>query len=267
MCERFRAVTGRRWAGFTALFFSSALAASSLSGCSTPQAPAKEAGKCTLQVVSAAIIASPHINPAELGEPRPVQVRIYQLKTDTRFQNAAFEDIWKKDKDTLQDDLVKVDELSVYPNTRTQLKFERDESAQFLIAAALFRSPKGRSWFTSFEYPPSPAKGECGAPACTSGECDAAAGPVSNPQFFIWIDDTRVEDGIEHAGDFPAGGVTDVPLAGQSSSSSSAASTAADAVKNKAQGSMPSAPNAPSAPSAPNAPSAPSPPSLPQVMP
>jgi type VI secretion system protein VasD len=221
--------------------------------CSTPQAPAKEAGKCTLQVVSAGIISSPYINPTEAGEPRPVQVRVYQLKGDTRFQNATFEEIWKKDKDTLQDDLVKVDELSVFPNTRTQVKFERDESAQFMIVAALFRSPKGKSWFTSFEYPPSPAKGECGAPACTTGDCDAAAGPVSNPQFFIWIDDTRVEDGIEHAGDFPQGEVTTVPLSGNSGSSSAAAAAA----KSEAAKAMPSAPSAPTAPRAPTAPSAP----------
>jgi len=252
---------GRRWVGTVALLFSGLLAASSINGCSTPQAPAKEAGKCTLQVVSASIISSPHINPTELGEPRPVQVRVYQLKSDTRFQNAAFEDIWKKDKDTLQDDLVKVDELSVYPNTRTQVKFERDESAQFMIVAGLFRSPKGKSWFVSFEYPPSPAKGDCGAPACTTGECDAGAGPVSKPQFFIWIDDTKVEDGIEHAGDIPEGGVTTVPLTGNSSSGSSAA----DAVKGGLQNGVPQPPSAPNLPSAPNAPSAPSAPTVPKV--
>jgi len=67
---------GRRWVGTVALLFSGLLAASSINGCSTPQAPAKEAGKCTLQVVSASIISSPHINPTELGEPRPVQVRV-----------------------------------------------------------------------------------------------------------------------------------------------------------------------------------------------
>ena len=197
----------------TGLLLSGLLGVGVAGACSTtPPTPPKEAGKCTLQVVSAGIISSPNINPTETGEPRPVQVRIYQLKTDTRFQNASFEEIWKKDKDTLQDDLVKVDELPVYPNTRTQVKFERDESAQFMIVAGLFRNPKGKSWFASFEYPPSPAKGECGVPACTSGECDAAAGPVSRPQFFIWIDDTRVEDGVEHAADLPDGGVTTVPL-------------------------------------------------------
>ncbi|HEX2673665.1 MAG TPA: type VI secretion system lipoprotein TssJ, partial [Polyangiaceae bacterium] len=124
---------GRRKLGTLALLLSGLLAAGGISGCSTPQAPAKEAGKCTLQIVTASIISSPHINPTELGEPRPVQVRIYQLKGDIRFQNASFEEIWKKDKETLQGDLVKVDELSVYPNTRTQAKFERDESAQFMV--------------------------------------------------------------------------------------------------------------------------------------
>ena len=84
---------------------------------------------CTLQVVGMTIIASPKINPEEDGSPRPVQLRLYQLKTDTRLLNASFDQIWKDDKATLQDDLVKVDEFPVYPDTRTEVKFERDPAA------------------------------------------------------------------------------------------------------------------------------------------
>jgi type VI secretion system protein VasD len=175
-------------------------------GCSS-STPAKEPEKCKLQIISAAIISSPYINPTTEGEPRPVQLRLYQLKTDTSFQNASFERIWKDDKEALGEDLVKVEEFPVYPDSRTELKFERAEPAQFLIAAGLFREPKGRSWFASFELPPPPNAGSCAA-KCVSGQCDAGA--EANPKFYIWVEDTRVVDGIEHADDYPKGRVHSV---------------------------------------------------------
>jgi type VI secretion system protein VasD len=193
--------------------------------------PVKEPDKCTLQIVGVSIIASPRINPTENGDPRPVQLRIYQLKTDTRLQNAAFNDIWKDDKKTLQDDFVKVDELPIYPNSRTEVKFERDPSALFIAGVALFRSPKGKSWFTTFELPPAPGKGACGMPKCAGGEC-ADAGPEPpqlNPRFAIWIDGTKIDNGEDHLDDIPdAGRVQELKLkfSGEGSGGGGAASPA-----------------------------------------
>lgn len=161
--------------------------------------PAK---RCELQVVTLDVIASKMINPTPEGEPRPVQLRIYQLASDIRLQNASFEEIWKHDADTLKDDLIKVDELSVFPDSRTEVHFERDQSAQAVVAVALFQNPKGRSWHQTFELPPAPGKGACGAP-CEGPECDA--GPKLDPHFSIWIDGTRVDNGDEHTEDPPPG--------------------------------------------------------------
>lgn len=173
-------------------------------GCSSNSATPKEPEKCKLQILTGAIIASPYINPTVTGEARPVQLRLYQLKNDTGFLNASFEQIWQDDKTALGDTLVKVEEMSIYPNTRVAFKFERDDSAQFLIAAALFREPKGRTWFTSFELPPPPSAGACGA-KCTGPECDA--GVEKDNRIYIWIDGMVVQDGAEHVDDFPLGRV------------------------------------------------------------
>jgi type VI secretion system protein VasD len=202
-----------------------------LSSCKTEILPVKEPKKCDLQVVSLTVISSPLINPTtETGETRPVQLRIYQLTTDTRLQNASFEQIWKKDKETLGEDLVKVDELPIYPNTRTEVKFERDESAQNVVGVALFRNPKGKSWFTVFELPPSPAKGQgCGAPECKEGDsCDAGPGPILNPRFSLWLDGTLIEAGDDHLDDVPADGgrVSIVHLTGGGKPAGSAAAPA-----------------------------------------
>jgi type VI secretion system protein VasD len=163
-----------------------------------PAAPGK---KCEVQVVSLSVVASPSINPTLDGETRPVQLRIYQLKDDVRLQAATFEQVWKDDATILGPDIVKKDEVFVYPNTRTDVKFDRDANASFIVGAALFRNPKGRSWFVSFELPPAPGKGDCLVPGCEDGKC----GTNVNPKFSLFVDATRVDDGADHLGDVTDG--------------------------------------------------------------
>ncbi len=194
--------TTGRLLGAWARLSSAALLSCALLGCgTTPEA--KEPEKCNLQMVTAAVITSKYINPAENGEPRPVQVRLYQLKSDVSLLNSDFEEVWKDDKKALGEDLVKVEEFPVYPNTRTEVKFERDEAAQFFVGAALFRTPAGKKWFKSFEFPPAPADGACGA-VCPDGQCEKKV--ELNPKFYLWINGTAVEDGIEYADFVPEGG-------------------------------------------------------------
>ncbi|MBK7395560.1 MAG: type VI secretion system lipoprotein TssJ [Myxococcales bacterium] len=181
-----------------------ALAAAPLAwvGCKQEILPVKEPKKCDLQVVTLTVVAAPLINPSNEGEARPVILRIYQLKNDVQLLNAKFEEVWKDDKKTLgEETIVKVDELPIYPNSKTEVKFERDESAQYVVGVALFRNPKGRSWFTTFELPPSPKKGQgCGA-TCTGEECDGGAPPVLFPKFSLWIEGTRIDTGDDHLDD------------------------------------------------------------------
>lgn len=174
--------------------------------CSPTVLPIKEPDDCKYQEVTLSIISSGDTNRATNGEPRPVQLRVYQLGSDTSLQNASFDDIWKKEEETLGEDLVKGEELPIYPNTRTELKFERDDSAQYVAAVALFKNPKGRSWYTVFDLPPAPSEGACGQKQCEGEDCEDA-GPPPNPHFYVWIDESRVEDGVEHAEDVPEGRV------------------------------------------------------------
>lgn len=162
--------------------------------------PVKEEKKCEIQVVSLSVIASPAINPTTEGEPRPVQMRIYQLKDDVKLQAATFEQVWKEDAAVLGQDILKRDEVFVYPNTRTDVKFDRDPTASHIVGAALFRNPKGKSWYMAFELPPPPGKGDCrtAGPDCPDGKC---GGFNPNPKFSLWVDQTRVDDGADHLAD------------------------------------------------------------------
>ena len=118
--------------------------------CGQTVLPIKEPDACKLQIVDMSILASPRINSTEAGEGRPVQTKVYQLASDVRLNNADFMDVFKDDKKALGEDLIKVQEFPVYPDSRSDIRFERDEKALYLAVGSIFRSPKGRSWYTLF---------------------------------------------------------------------------------------------------------------------
>jgi type VI secretion system protein VasD len=174
-------------------------------GCSPTIVVPKEPDRCKLQLVDMAIMASARLNPTDNGEARPVQLRIYQLTTDVRLNNSDFEKIWKADKATLGDDLVKVEEMSIFPDSRTDIRFERDEKALYVAAVALFRTPRGRSWYTVMELPPAPGKGDCQVLECDGGGCKEQQNRL-NPHYYVWLDGTRVDDGEDRLDEFPVPG-------------------------------------------------------------
>jgi type VI secretion system protein VasD len=209
--------------------------------------PIKEPDACKLQLVDMTILASPRINLTEAGQARPVQVRVYQLASDVKLNNADFMDIWKDDKKALGEDLMKVQEFPVYPDSRTDVHFERDEKALIIAVVAIFRSPKGRSWYSTWELPPAPGKGNCYSKDCKDGNCEDA-GPKLNPRFVAWIDGTRVDTGEDKLEAYPS------PGRHQDFSAPPAVPTLPD---------MPAAPTEPAGPALPAAPTLPTGPALP----
>jgi type VI secretion system protein VasD len=162
-----------------------------LSSCA-PAAPAAAPKPCDVQVVTLNIYAADNINPNERGNPRPVLVKLYQLKNDVRMENATYDEILLKDKETLAEDFAKVDELEVFPNDLVQVKFERMKEASVLAGVALFHSPKGTSWKTFYAFPPTPAEGA----ACGAAAKDAGA-PSADARTAFFIESTKIDNGSQ----------------------------------------------------------------------
>lgn len=238
--------------------------------CGNTVVPIKEPDNCKLQIVDMAILASPRINTTEKGEPRPVQVRVYQLASDTRLNHADFQEMWKDDKKALGEDLLKVQEFPVYPDSRSDVRFERDSKALFVAVMAIFRSPKGRSWYTLFELPPAPGNGNCYAKVCKDGLC-ADSGPQLNPHFTVWIDGSRVDEGEDKLESYPKPGksqhIGEEPAPSVDPSPGAPAATARERPAGPGTPSMPEVPTVPTAPQAPAAPSAPAGPAAPPAAP
>ena len=146
---------------------------------------------CDVQMVTLYIYAADNINPNDQGKPRPVVVRLYQLKNEVKLTNAQYDDVLLHDKDVLGDDVLKQDEVEVYPNDLVQVKFERNKEASMLGGVALFHGPKGQSWKTFYQFPLMPGEAQCAQRQADGGK------PQTDPQTAFFIQATKIDNGSE----------------------------------------------------------------------
>jgi type VI secretion system VasD/TssJ family lipoprotein len=83
------------------------------------------------------------MNENERKESNSVDIRIYQLKDDSRFNQATIEKLWTDDKGALADDLIAVKQDTVYPGSaddrEKEIKMgEMPESVRFIGILALY---------------------------------------------------------------------------------------------------------------------------------
>lgn len=83
------------------------------------------------------------MNENERKESTTVDVRIYQLKDDSRFNQATIDKLWTDDKGALADDVVAVKQVTVYPGSADDKLNEINlgelpDSVRFVGVLALF---------------------------------------------------------------------------------------------------------------------------------
>lgn len=144
-----------------------------------PEAP-KPPEKCVAPRPHVTIAGSAQVNAGADGRGLPVQVRLYQLKSEARLINAFFEEIWKDDAKTLEADLLGMREVTVFPGRAEELDLEQLPDARLLAAVALFREPRGRDWFVNYDLAPAKAEPPC---------------PPPQPRISIWLDRMKIQDG------------------------------------------------------------------------
>ena len=147
----------------------------------TPPPPPKAAPKpCAPVRPSLAITATSRVNAAPTGEGRPVQVRVYQLRSDARLRTASFEDVWQNDAVTLDKDLIGVEEHTLFPNETKVLPLTPQPGAGTLALVALFREPQGKDWFVTYEIEPPRTVAPC---------------PKDGARIPVWVDRMQIQDG------------------------------------------------------------------------
>ena len=149
-------------------------------GCGGAEKVVKECAPAKTARVTLA--ASDRLNPDDQGRALPTVVRLYQLTDLARLETAEFEDIWLRAAETLEKDLVKHDEITLYPGKAEVKTVEMGGDVKFVVAVGLFRKPAGTSWRDVWEVP--------------SPQCGKDDKPIP-PSVRFEIEDYRIERVVE----------------------------------------------------------------------
>ena len=161
-------------------------------GAAPPPAAAAPPKPCQALPLSLALTATARSNALSTGDGRPVQLHVYQLKTDARLRTASFEDIWQNQAKTLEGEVVSSEQHTVFPGEKKTITVAPKPDAAYLGVVALFREPQGKDWFLIYEI----------APPKSQPPCNSKATPIP-----IWLDRMQIQDGAgrESEGDAEGG--------------------------------------------------------------
>jgi type VI secretion system VasD/TssJ family lipoprotein len=155
-----------------------------------PAAPAAPppAKACTApEPLRVTLTASPRLNPGEKGEALATVVRLYQLKGVGKMMGVSFDDLLDHDKDTLGDDFLAMQEVTINPGDRLEPPVVRNADARYILAVALFRQPTGTTWKVTKRLN-SPDPDYCHTPPPAKGTQAANDGTVR-----LFLDENRIE--------------------------------------------------------------------------
>ena len=114
------------------------LGAGSLGGCAGLRDPAT---KLVLDIE-----ADPQINLNELGQPSPIVIRFYELKSLANFSKSEFFDLFDNDAKALGSDLVNRREFEVKPGAVVHVEDTIGSEARFVAIVAGFRDQQNAVW-------------------------------------------------------------------------------------------------------------------------
>ncbi|HNT39607.1 MAG TPA: type VI secretion system lipoprotein TssJ [Rubrivivax sp.] len=128
-----------------------------LSGCgavsaiTTPAAPPPP-----VMVVPGAVfelVADADLNPDAQGKPKPVLLRLYELKAGAGFERASFLDLMEKDEAALGADFVRREEWLIRPGERRTIDRKGNAEVRSFGVLAAFRDLERSSWRTVIDAP------------------------------------------------------------------------------------------------------------------
>lgn len=158
----------------------------SCGGGPAPAAPSSPAKPCPPLPLTLALTATERSNALASGEGRPVQIRVYQLKSDAHLRTASFEDVWQNEAKALEGDVIASEQQALFPGEKKTITVTPKPDAAYLGVVALFREPQGKDWFLTYEI----------AAPKSEPPCAAKSDPIP-----IWLDRMQIQDGAGREAD------------------------------------------------------------------
>jgi type VI secretion system protein VasD len=103
-------------------------------------------GDATPAPLDVTVTAGSRLNPDDGGQSLPTVIRIYLLKASSKAGAAQFEDLYRRDKEVLGEDLIQVDEMVLSPGGTARRTVPGDKGARALMVVGVFRRPVGATW-------------------------------------------------------------------------------------------------------------------------
>lgn len=96
--------------------------------------------------VKGTLTATSVLNPDITGKYRPVNIKVYYLKSDSAFSQASFTDLYQYTDKALGDSIVHIKSYLLLPGQSIKLTDEAPQGVKFVGVVAAFRHIEGAQW-------------------------------------------------------------------------------------------------------------------------
>ncbi len=129
--------------------------ATGLAGCGSlnPLSRAPEVAPTAVPAAVFEVVADMDINPDREGIPKPVLLRIYELRASAAFDRAGFFDLQDKDDGQLGSDFVRREEFLVAPGQRQVIERKGNPDVRAFGLFAAYRDLERSTWRASAVAP------------------------------------------------------------------------------------------------------------------
>lgn len=108
--------------------------------------------------LSGTLVASADVNLDPEGRPSPVVVRIYQLQSVAKFNNADFFGLYDDAAAILGADMIAFDEVTLRPGQSLDYQAQFKPTAKFVGIIVAFRDINSAQWRADLELPEKPGR-------------------------------------------------------------------------------------------------------------
>lgn len=101
---------------------------------------------CTYDQFALMLQGDSYLNIDHKNNSLPVLIKVFQLKSAEKFQQASFRDIWKHAGATLGATALASEDHMVYPNTKIKLPIIIETGTKYIAITGIFRRTNSEEW-------------------------------------------------------------------------------------------------------------------------
>lgn len=159
-----------------------------LAGCKKKEGETCKPEDKAFKKVRVVVQSTEEINLDPEGTPRATSLRIYQLKGGRTLDVPLdFRQVWQDAKSVFGDELLKEEELTIYPNKTEVFEIKPEDEATHFVATAIFREPVGSAWYSEWEAPKFHGDSVCLA--------EAKKQTYEDPCFLLFMEGSQIDGG------------------------------------------------------------------------